>query len=67
MATFGKVELFHCKVKTLLVYLARVQLYLTANAVSSDKKVAMLMSVVESATHGARDIRHCLLPRRGSS
>ena len=44
MATFSKVGEFNSSAETMLVYLERVELYLTVNAVSSDKRVAVLLS-----------------------
>ena len=63
MATFGKVGEFNGEAETMSAYLERVQLYLTANAVSGDKKVTMLLSVVGSSTYALlRSLTHPALP-----
>ena len=63
MATFSKVGEFNSSVETMSAYLEKVELYLTVNAVSSDKRVAVLLSWIGSPTYILlRSLTHLDLP-----
>lgn len=62
MATFGKVSEFKPEEESIEAYLERVQLFIEANGVKADKKVAVLLSVIGSKTYS--NVRDLVSPAR---
>ena len=63
-ATIGSIQEFDPDIEAITAYLERVQLFMTANAVKDDKKVAVLLSIIGSKAYGL--LRNLLEPARPS-
>ena len=61
----GRIQEFDAETESITAYLERMQLFLTANAVDDDKKVAVLLSVIGSKTYSL--LRNLLEPEKPSS
>ena len=61
----GRVQEFDAETESITAYLERVQLFITANAVEDNKKVAVLLSVIGSKTYSL--LRNLLEPEKPSS
>jgi hypothetical protein len=46
MATLGKIQEFKSEDETIEAYLERMQLFIDANSIKDDKRVAVLLSVI---------------------
>ena len=55
-ATIGSIQEFDPDIEAITAYLERVQLFMTANAVKDDKKVAVLLSIIGSKAYGLRNL-----------
>ena len=62
--TIGSIQEFDPDTEAITAYLERVQLFMMANAVKDDKKVAVLLSVIGSKAYGL--LRNLLEPERPS-
>ena len=60
MATIGSIQEFDVETESVSAYLERVQLFMVANAINDDKKVAVLLSVIGSKAYGI--LRNLLAP-----
>ena len=50
MATYGKLKEFEPDNEKISSYLERVELYFTANDIAAEKKVVILLSVIDAKT-----------------
>ena len=60
MATYGTIREFEAENEKISSYLERIELYFTANEITNEKKVAILLSVIGAKAYGL--IRDLLAP-----
>ena len=61
----GRIQEFDAETESITAYLEHVQLFMMANAVDDDKKVAVFLSVIGSKTYSL--LRNLLEPEKPSS
>ena len=52
MTTYGIIREFEAENENISLYLERVELYFTANEIANEKKVVILLSVIDAKTYG---------------